>query len=43
MDLIENPKKRTALGDCGAKRVKQLFTSEIMIDDTLKLYNDLIS
>jgi glycosyltransferase involved in cell wall biosynthesis len=39
--LLENPDERTKMGACGAERVKQLFTAEKMVDQTLNVYRDL--
>ena len=40
--LIQNPEKRSAFGKCGFKRVRKLFTAEKMVENTLKLYNEVI-
>jgi glycosyltransferase involved in cell wall biosynthesis len=41
--LINNPLKRKTLGDCGSKRVRQLFTAKKMVNSTLNLYEAVIA
>ena len=40
--LLNKPDKRRIFGECGKKRVMQLFTAERMINSTLKLYEEVL-
>jgi glycosyltransferase involved in cell wall biosynthesis len=40
--LIQNPDQRKRFGESGYRRATQFFTSEKMVDNTLKLYEEVI-